>query len=127
VTIATVAYRHPLLQLAADAPRWDGAKCRAHDPELWFHDTETNRDAKKWTAKAIDICGGCDLRQQCRDWALANREPFGVFGGLTAEERGTELRGYCRSCGEPLPAGSKARYCPTHRRAVRAEQNRRRP
>jgi WhiB family redox-sensing transcriptional regulator len=76
-----------LADLAADAPRWDGAKCRAHDPELWFHDAETNRDAKKWTAKAIGICEGCPLIKQCRDFALEQRIPFGVYGGMSAKER----------------------------------------
>ena len=92
MTIATVAHRNPLLELAADAPRWDGAKCRAHDPELWFHDAETNRDAKTRTAKAKHICGGCDLLELCRDWAIEQRIPFGVFGGMTAKERDKRRR-----------------------------------
>jgi WhiB family redox-sensing transcriptional regulator len=118
MSIATLA------ELTADAPRWDGAKCRAHDPELWFHDAETNRDAKNWTAKAKDICGGCPLIKQCGDFALEHRIPFGVFGGMSAKERGTELRGYCRTCAEPIPAARRARYCPAHRSERRAEQNR---
>jgi WhiB family redox-sensing transcriptional regulator len=76
-----------LADLAADAPRWDGAACRAHDPELWFHDAETNRDAKTWTAKAIGICEGCDLIKRCGDFALEQRIPFGVYGGMSAKER----------------------------------------
>jgi WhiB family redox-sensing transcriptional regulator len=132
MTIATVAHRHPLLQLAADAPRWDGAACIGHacigHGHLFFLDEFTGMTAVADTAEAKRICTEeCPLLEQCRDWAIAQRIPFGVYGGLTAEERGTELRGYCRTCGEPLPAGSKARYCPAHRRAVRAEQNRRRP
>jgi WhiB family redox-sensing transcriptional regulator len=76
-----------LADLAADAPRWDGAKCIGHDSELWFHDAETNRDAKNWTAKAIEICEGCDLIKRCGDFALEQRIPFGVYGGMSAKER----------------------------------------
>jgi WhiB family redox-sensing transcriptional regulator len=76
-----------LADLANDAVRWDGAKCIGHDSELWFHDAETNRDAKKWTAKAKHICGGCDLLELCRDWAIEQRIPHGVYGGMSAKER----------------------------------------
>ncbi|MFJ9948535.1 WhiB family transcriptional regulator [Kitasatospora sp. NPDC091207] len=36
-------------------------------------------------AKAL--CGACPVRIECRRHALAAREPFGVWGGLGAEER----------------------------------------
>jgi WhiB family transcriptional regulator, redox-sensing transcriptional regulator len=35
--------------------------------------------ASKW-------CAGCPVRQACLDFAVANREEFGVWGGMT--ERG---------------------------------------
>jgi WhiB family redox-sensing transcriptional regulator len=76
-----------LADLANDAVRWDGAKCIGHDSELWFHDAETNRDAKTRTAKAKHICGGCDLLELCRDWAIEQRIPHGVYGGMSAKER----------------------------------------
>jgi WhiB family redox-sensing transcriptional regulator len=90
-------------ELTRDAPRWDGAACIGHDAELWFHDAETNRDAKTWTAKAKTICEGCDLIKLCRDWAIEQRIPHGVYGGMSAKER--EKR----------------------RRQIREQQNRRQP
>lgn len=37
------------------------------------------------TAKAI--CKVCPIKDLCLDYALTTREGFGIWGGLTAEER----------------------------------------
>ena len=39
------------------------------------------------TRVAKAICAGCDVRQQCLDYALTNRIPDGVWGGLSPLER----------------------------------------
>lgn len=36
---------------------------------------------------ARDICNGCPVRQTCLDDALRRGEAFGVWGGLSADER----------------------------------------
>ncbi|MGB2969394.1 MAG: WhiB family transcriptional regulator, partial [Candidatus Nanopelagicales bacterium] len=36
-------------------------------------------------AKAV--CARCDVRSECADYSIRSREPYGVGGGLTAEER----------------------------------------
>ena len=33
------------------------------------------------------VCAGCEVVVECRDYALATRQPFGVWGGLDEEER----------------------------------------
>jgi WhiB family transcriptional regulator, redox-sensing transcriptional regulator len=38
-------------------------------------------------AMAKAICGTCSVLTQCRDYALATRQPFGVWGGLDEDER----------------------------------------
>lgn len=73
----------------ADLWEWQllGA-CRAHDPSLFFHpegergSARSNREA---AAKAI--CAGCPVLAQCRRHALAVREPYGVWGGLSEDDR----------------------------------------
>jgi WhiB family redox-sensing transcriptional regulator len=40
----------------------------------------STRDAKR-------ICQGCDVKQQCLEYALANDERFGIWGGLSERER----------------------------------------
>ena len=55
---------------------------------MFFHpdkergDTRARRDA---TAKAL--CRLCPVITQCRTHALTVREPYGVWGGLSAEDR----------------------------------------
>ena len=39
------------------------------------------------TAEAKTICAGCDVREQCLEWALENQERFGIFGGKSERER----------------------------------------
>jgi WhiB family redox-sensing transcriptional regulator len=38
-------------------------------------------------AKAKAICMRCPVLEECRRHALAAREPYGVWGGMTEEER----------------------------------------
>jgi WhiB family redox-sensing transcriptional regulator len=73
----------------ADVWEWQlQGSCRDADPTLFFHPegergpARRNRDA---AAKAI--CAGCPVIEQCRQHALAVREPYGVWGCLTEDER----------------------------------------
>ncbi len=48
-----------------------------------------NTNEKGWQAKqakAITICQGCQVKEECLNHALQNDEHFGVWGGTT--ERG---------------------------------------
>jgi WhiB family redox-sensing transcriptional regulator len=55
--------------------------CAQTDPEAFFPEKGgSTRDAKK-------ICTGCEVRAQCLEYALANDERFGIWGGLSERER----------------------------------------
>ena len=43
------------------------------------------RQAREAAAKAV--CARCPVVSACRAHALASGEPFGIWGGLSAEER----------------------------------------
>jgi len=61
----------------------DLAACREVDPELFFPptgDTQAGADAK-------EVCGGCDVRERCLEWALAANVEHGIWAGLTYHER----------------------------------------
>lgn len=49
------------------------------------HETREEKAVREQQAKAI--CQGCPVRQVCLDHAVATREPFGIWGGLTEQER----------------------------------------
>ena len=55
--------------------------CAQTDPEAFFPEKGgSTRDAKK-------ICASCEVRVQCLEYALANDERFGIWGGLSERER----------------------------------------
>jgi len=57
------------------------ALCAQTDPEAFFPEKGgSTRDAKK-------VCGACSVRSQCLEYALANDERFGIWGGLSERER----------------------------------------
>ncbi|MBO0515797.1 WhiB family transcriptional regulator [Streptomyces beijiangensis] len=57
------------------------ALCAQTGPEFFFPDPgSSTRDAKR-------LCGVCEERVACLQYALANDERFGVWGGLSEKER----------------------------------------
>jgi WhiB family redox-sensing transcriptional regulator len=62
------------------------AACRGLPAALFFLDDEDDAGPAKL------ICAGCVVRQSCLDAALRNREPAGIWGGLTPYERKQVLR-----------------------------------
>jgi len=76
------------------APRegdWDWqlhAACRGLDTSNFYHpENERGPSRARRERQAKAICAGCPVIANCRQWALAAREPYGVWGGLSAEER----------------------------------------
>ncbi len=69
------------------------AACRGMDDALFFHPPNERKAAKaKRIATAKVICQRCPARQDCAAHALRVREPYGVWGGLSEDER-AELLG----------------------------------
>jgi len=73
----------------ADIWEWQlQGSCRDADPRLFFHpEGERGPARRERDAAARDICGACPVLQQCRSHALTVREPYGVWGGLTEDDR----------------------------------------
>jgi WhiB family transcriptional regulator, redox-sensing transcriptional regulator len=65
-----------------EAQGWqERALCAETDPEAFFPEKGgSTREAKK-------ICTGCEVRAECLEYALANDERFGIWGGLSERER----------------------------------------
>jgi WhiB family redox-sensing transcriptional regulator len=65
------------------------ASCRGPESMLFFPPTASERkderDERERRAKAI--CATCRVRIPCLEYALAIREPHGIWGGLTESER----------------------------------------
>jgi WhiB family transcriptional regulator, redox-sensing transcriptional regulator len=64
----------------------DLAACRTVDPELFFPSTGADSAATQ-IEEAKRVCAACPVREACRDWALRQRERYGIYGGMTENER----------------------------------------
>lgn len=65
------------------------AACRDADPDVFYSPMDERgpvRRRREAAAKAF--CARCPVVQECLDHALEVREPYGVWGGLSATERG---------------------------------------
>ena len=74
-----------LSELFDDEPEeqtWqEQALCAQTDPEAFFPEKGgSTREAKR-------ICSGCEVRAECLEYALAQDERFGIWGGLSERER----------------------------------------
>jgi WhiB family redox-sensing transcriptional regulator len=75
-------------ELETEDNQWqDRALCAQTDPEAFFPEKGgSTREAKR-------ICLGCEVKDQCLDYALAHDERFGIWGGLSERERRRLKRG----------------------------------
>lgn len=68
-------------------------RCREEDPDIFFYDYNQRGEARTARAMAAKvICAACPVIKECREFALERREPYGVWGGMTEEERDAHLR-----------------------------------
>ena len=75
----------PVIQLASGESvelSWqERALCAQTDPEAFFPEKGgSTREAKR-------VCGSCEVRVDCLEYALENDERFGIWGGLSERER----------------------------------------
>lgn len=69
-----------------DPDPWPDAACRGHDPDIFFPEDDRN------SGPAKAICAVCPHREPCGEHALATRERFGVWGGLSESDRHAILK-----------------------------------
>ncbi|HEX9711289.1 MAG TPA: WhiB family transcriptional regulator [Actinomycetota bacterium] len=72
-----------------DASWQNYAACRGENPDWFFApnhlENKDERHAREARAKAT--CARCPVRQACLAFAIATREPHGVWGGMNETER----------------------------------------
>jgi WhiB family redox-sensing transcriptional regulator len=82
--------QQPLAQVPLDS-NWfwqEKGLCRSADPLLFFHpQNERGSSRVRRDQSAKRICASCPVRLECADYAIRAREPYGVWGGLSEEER----------------------------------------
>lgn len=72
-----------------DPRNWqESGACREMDTELFFHpEGERGSSRRRRAENAKAICATCPVLKQCRDYALSIAEPYGIWGGMSEEER----------------------------------------
>lgn len=79
--------------VAADAEWRQRAACLTHPAVLFFglDDNEPPAERRAREEAAKRVCYACEVQQECLEYALATREPYGIWGGLTEMERRARL------------------------------------
>lgn len=98
---------HPPLTffISGEHMRWmDRGRCNGTpDWELFFADERAKRRGlpAEVPPEVAPVCGSCDVRLECLDWALRNDE-VGVWGGTTLQQREAMkrpiVRAKCPAC-----------------------------
>ena len=57
------------------------ALCGQTEPEAFFPEKGGS------TREAKAVCQACQVREECLEYALANDERFGIWGGMSERER----------------------------------------
>jgi WhiB family redox-sensing transcriptional regulator len=57
------------------------ALCKSADTSVFFPVSDT------FAGEAKAICAACPVAEECLEYAIATRQPDGVWGGLTSVER----------------------------------------
>ena len=66
---------------APDMSWYELGDCQGVDTDLFFPERGAS------TKEAKEVCRGCVVREDCLEYALANGEKFGIWGGMSERER----------------------------------------
>ncbi len=83
-----------------DRPWQDEAACTTLPIEIFFPPAEQEAEVAK------TICSGCTVREPCLEAALVAGERFGIWGGLTTDERRVLVARRRRAASAMAAAGS---------------------
>lgn len=78
------------------SPSFPNAKCaqlakQGINPDPIFNPS-TRSEVMRNMKQAKELCFSCEHRIECLEWALENREPEGIWGGLTVTARNAMRR-----------------------------------
>lgn len=100
-----------------ESPWWRRARCRGRRDLNFYSNWQRQIQACR------KVCRACPVRAHCAVEALLRHDPWGIWGGLTPEERIAIIAGQqeTNSPEEPMPHGTNARYVHLGCRCVRCE------
>lgn len=78
----------PVRALLGDWAWQEQAACRDVNPDVFFS-PDTERGLRKYAREMLakSLCGTCPVQAECRAYALAAGETYGVWGGTAERDR----------------------------------------
>lgn len=90
----TKKYTIPDSVLSDDIEQWgEHAACKGKPAEWWYTESYVTFQGRMDTQRAKYHCQSCIVRKNCLNHALVNDESYGIWGGLTPNERGYKRKG----------------------------------
>ena len=63
------------------------------DPETWFSDRSRGGQSRvRDRREAARLCDGCPVLRECLEYAVATRQSYGVWGGVSERDRAALTR-----------------------------------
>jgi WhiB family redox-sensing transcriptional regulator len=89
----------------ADLWEWQySGACQSLPSEMFFHpDGERGPSRRNRDSAAKVVCASCPVINECREHALNVQEPYGIWGGLSEEDRAFII---ARSISKNIPTAS---------------------
>ncbi len=80
--------------VAPDTDWRERAACLPYPSVLFFgvDDSEPPAEKRAREERAKRVCATCGVRQECLEYAIATKEQYGIWGGMTELERKAYLR-----------------------------------
>lgn len=69
-----------------------GGSCVGYPTDWWFPPKAAKREDLANLREARRICGECPVSKECLEYALETNEFYGVWGGMSWEQRKAERR-----------------------------------
>ncbi len=80
------------MNVTGSTANWrSAASCLLADPDLFFPISPAG-PSERQIARAKAICAGCPVRQECLEFALSHDQAYGIWGGMTPEDRQRDRR-----------------------------------
>jgi WhiB family redox-sensing transcriptional regulator len=88
-SLLATSHADPAVTTTDQITDWrEAPRCRTADPDLFFHPEGERAQARRARLRrAKQVCNQCPVIEQCAAFALDGREGFGIWGGMSEEER----------------------------------------
>lgn len=84
------ALSFPFLRHVMSVEWREKSACGSLPKEVFFNYNSmeiSSEQRKAYKQTALSACASCPVRAECHEFAVCNNEPFGIWAGLTPDQR----------------------------------------